>query len=99
MLQQFLDELGESAGIERQVHPHLFRHTFAVNQLLAGTSNLVFMRLMGQTTLESTKIYVRAMNELQARKTAISVVGRKRKKREILAGFQSKGYNLSPLHY
>ncbi len=82
MLQQMLDELGESAGIERQVHPHLFRHTFAVNQLLAGTSDLVLMRLMGHSTLESTKIYVRAMNELQARKTAISVVDQMRKNRK-----------------
>lgn len=79
MLQQFLDELGKSAGVA-DVHPHRFRHTFAVNQLLAGTSDLVLMRLLGHTTLDATKIYTRAMSEVQARNAAISVVDRMRKK-------------------
>ena len=73
MLQQLLEELGRRASVEN-VHPHRFRHTFAVRQLLAGTSDLVLMRLMGHTTLDSTKIYIRAMSQLQARLAAISVV-------------------------
>lgn len=78
MLQQLLAELGEEAGVER-LHPHLFRYTFSVNQLLAGTSDLVLMRLLGHTTLESTKIYVRHMSQIQARKASISVMDRMRK--------------------
>ena len=83
MLQQFLQRLGRHAGID-DVHPHRFRHTFAVKQLMAGTSDLVLMRLMGHTTLESTKIYTRAMSQIQARASATSVVdqikgGRKRR--------------------
>jgi integrase/recombinase XerD len=78
MLQQFLDELGEFARVDN-VHPHRFRYTFAVNQLLAGTSDLVLMKLLGHTTLESTKIYVRGMTQLQARKAAPSVVDRIKK--------------------
>ncbi len=35
MLQQPLSHLGDLAGVPG-VHPHRFRHTFAVNQLLAG---------------------------------------------------------------
>lgn len=80
MLQQMLDELGDMAGVVG-VHPHRFRHTFAVNQLLAGTSDLVLMRLMGHTTLASTQIYVRAMTQLQARNAAISVVDKMKNKR------------------
>jgi integrase/recombinase XerD len=79
MLQQFLNELGENANV-RNVHPHRFRHTFAVNQLLAGTSDLVLMRLMGHTTLDSTKIYVRAMSQQQARNATASVVDQMRRK-------------------
>jgi site-specific recombinase XerD len=79
MLQQFLSELGESAGVP-YCHAHRFRHTFAVNQLLAGTSDLVLMRLMGHTTLESTKIYVRAMTQIQARNAAVSVVDQMRRR-------------------
>ncbi len=80
MLQQFLEELGQLADVPG-VHPHRFRHTFAVNQLLAGTSDLVLMRLMGHTTLDSTKIYIRAMSQLQARKAAVSVVDRMKHQR------------------
>ncbi len=75
MLQQLMDELGNVTGVT-DCHPHRFRHTFAVNQLLAGTSDLVLMRLLGHTTLESTKIYTRAMTQQQARESAVSVVDR-----------------------
>jgi len=77
MLQQLLAELGEAAGVTG-IHPHRFRHTFAVSQLLAGTSDLVLMRLLGHTTLEATKIYTRAMSQEQARKSAVSVMDRMR---------------------
>ncbi len=72
-LGEMLSVLGDHAGVAN-VYPHRFRHTFAVNQLLAGTSALVLMQLMGHTSLEATKIYTRAMSELQARKAAPSVV-------------------------
>ena len=79
MVQQFLKKLGEVAKVE-DVHAHRFRHTWAVNQLMNGTSDLVLMRLMGHTTLESTKIYSRAMSNLQARKAASSVVDQLKKR-------------------
>lgn len=75
MLEQLLTDMGDMAGVPN-THPHRFRHTFAVNQLLAGTSDLVLMRLMGHTSLDSTKIYTRAMSQVQARRSAISVVDR-----------------------
>ncbi len=80
MLQQFLDKLGEVARVDN-VHAHRFRHTFAVNQIMQGTSDLVLMQLMGHTTLDSTKIYTRSMSQLQARKAAPSVVDRMKKRR------------------
>ena len=52
MLQQFLHRLGNLAKVE-DVHPHRFRHTFAVDQLLNGVSDFVLMQLLGHTTLES----------------------------------------------
>lgn len=73
-----LSVLGRHAGVEH-VYPHRFRHTFAVNQLMNGTSDLVLMKLMGHTSLESTKIYTRAMSQMQARKAAPSVVDRMKK--------------------
>jgi site-specific recombinase XerD len=73
MLQQFLHQLGTLAHVD-DCHPHRFRHTFAVSQLMHGTSDLVLMQLMGHTTLESTKIYTRAMTSLQARQASSSPV-------------------------
>jgi integrase/recombinase XerD len=73
MLQQLLGELGKLAGVPN-CHAHRFRHTFAINQLLNGTSSLVLMQLMGHSTLDSTKIYIRAMTQIQARQSASSVI-------------------------
>jgi site-specific recombinase XerD len=73
MLEQFIRDLGETSNVDN-CYPHRFRHTFAVNQLMNGTSDLVLMSLMGHTSLEATKIYTRAMTQLQARKAAPSVV-------------------------
>lgn len=81
-LQQLLSRLETQTNI--RVHAHKFRHTFAIRQLLAGTSSLVLMQLMGHTTLESTKMYTRALSQMQARQASVSVVDEqfsKRKKR------------------
>jgi site-specific recombinase XerD len=78
-MQEMLCKLGDIAGVP-DCHPHRFRHTFAVNQLMNGTSALVLMQLMGHTTLDSTKIYTRAMSNLQARKASSSVVDRMKRK-------------------
>ncbi len=80
MLQQLLAELGEAAGVP-DCHPHRARHTYAVSQLLAGTSDLVLMRLLGHTSLEATKLYSRAMTGQQARLSAVSVMDRMKEKR------------------
>lgn len=79
MLQQLLHRLGELADVS-DCHTHRFRHTFAVSQLMNGTSSLVLMQLMGHTTLEATKIYTRAISHVQARKAASSVVDRMKRK-------------------
>jgi site-specific recombinase XerD len=78
MLQQFLTNLGKAARVPG-THAHRFRHTFAINQLLAGTADLVLMQVMGHTTLESTKTYIRALSQIQARKASVSVVDEMRK--------------------
>jgi len=75
MLEQLILDLGDLAGVP-DCHPHRFRHTFAVSQLLNGTSDLVLMQVLGHTSLEATKIYTRAMTQIQARQAAPSVVDR-----------------------
>lgn len=77
--EQFISDLGKSVGIVN-CHPHLFRHSFAVRSLMNGVSELVLMKLLGHTSLEATKVYVRALSEWQARQSAPSVIDTMRSK-------------------
>jgi site-specific recombinase XerD len=79
-LQDLIADLGDRANI-RKCHCHLFRHTFAIRQLEAGTSSLVLMQLLGHSTLDSTRIYTRSLTHIQARKASTSVVDKMLRRR------------------
>jgi len=49
---------GERARLDRRVWPHLLRHTFAVSFLRAGGDAFTLQRLLGHTSLETTRLYV-----------------------------------------
>lgn len=70
---KILKELGKLAGV-KNVHTHRFRHTFAIQQLLARTNALVLMQMLGHTSLESVLTYTRALSQMQARQASASVV-------------------------
>jgi integrase/recombinase XerD len=57
-LTQLLAKLGKRAGVEG-VHPHRFRHTFAVNFLRNGGNALMLQELLGHTDLAMVRNYVR----------------------------------------
>jgi integrase/recombinase XerD len=64
-LLQLVMRLGEAAQVEN-VHPHRFRHTFALSYLQNGGDPLTLQRLMGHTTLTMTNHYVSmATDDLQ----------------------------------
>ena len=52
-----IDRYAVKAGIEREISPYSFRHTFAVHMLSHGMDILYLKELMGHVTLESTKVY------------------------------------------
>jgi site-specific recombinase XerD len=54
---QFFDRLRVRARLPR-LHPHLLRHTFATNYLLAGGDVFSLQAILGHTTLEMTRRYV-----------------------------------------
>lgn len=56
-LRRIIDRYAVKAGIEREISPYSFRHTFAVHMLSKGMDILYLKELMGHVTLESTKVY------------------------------------------
>lgn len=52
-----LRKAAEEAGIEKRVHNHLFRHTFASWHVMGGTSLYDLMKLGGWRKIESVMIY------------------------------------------
>lgn len=56
-LRRIIDRYAAKAGIEREISPYSFRHTFAVHMLSHGMDILYLKELMGHVTLESTKVY------------------------------------------
>lgn len=57
-LSKWVARLGERAGIERPIGPHLLRHTFATHFLRAGGDAFTLRRLMRHTTMTMTMRYV-----------------------------------------
>lgn len=56
-LRRIIDRYAVKAGIEREISPYTFRHTFAMHMLSNGMDILYLKELMGHVTLESTKVY------------------------------------------
>ena len=56
-LAQAIKRLGRRAGVPR-LHPHLFRHTFAVRYLMNGGDVMTLRLILGHTTLEVTQMYM-----------------------------------------
>jgi integrase len=53
-----LHELGAKAGLEKRVHPHGFRHTFAVELLREGVNPYQIMKLLRHSDLATTMRYL-----------------------------------------
>jgi len=66
-----LEEYAEEAGIDKRVHPHLLRHTFATHLLDGGADLRVVQELLGHANLTSTQIYTH-VTKSRAKKVYLS---------------------------
>jgi integrase/recombinase XerC len=70
-VQQLLDKYTHKAGINKKVHPHMLRHTFATHLLDGGADLRVVQELLGHARLSSTEIYTH-VTQSRARKVYLS---------------------------
>lgn len=57
-LAHLMQLIGKRAGLN-DVHPHRFRHTFAIQFLRNGGDAFALQELLGHTTMETVRIYLR----------------------------------------
>lgn len=62
-IQTRVRKLGEKAGLERRLHCHLLRHTFASDFLSRGANITDVQRILGHEKLDTTMIYAHISQE------------------------------------
>jgi site-specific recombinase XerD len=70
-IQKLLKHYTAACGIEKNVHPHVLRHTFATHMLDGGADLRVVQELLGHADLSSTQIYTHVTKQ-QARKVYLA---------------------------
>lgn len=56
-IQKAIQKIGEQAGEQRRIHPHLLRHTFASNAINGGMKIATIQHLLGHSDPKTTCIY------------------------------------------
>lgn len=56
-IQTYVKDLGKSAGVQQNVHPHLFRHGRAMYLLMKGADLETIQRVLGHESIATTQIY------------------------------------------
>jgi len=89
MVQMTLGKYAQEAGIDKRVHPHLLRHTFATHLLDGGADLRVVQELLGHANLSTTQIYTH-VTQSQAKKVYLSAHPMAKKDNELENRQQAK---------
>jgi len=60
---QIVRKRAKEAGIEKAVHPHTLRHSFAVNCLTQGMPITVLKDLLGHSSILTTMVYLKIVRQ------------------------------------